>query len=479
MENTYLQKVLRSLNKAEWRSFGDYLASPFFTKNKKFLLFYQALEPLYPAFELGPEMKKRVYTHSTGSAVYNDASYRNLCSDLLDLALDFLSMTFMLKENTLEKQYRTLALLHKQILPLAERTMEKTRQELAKANPEALESLRTNIWLNDAHVLHSIYSNRKRINASNSVMMEDASYKIVTEYALVKIYISSLNYMKACRNAGMPIDAERIRVFVRLYETLAPFQNPVTRIYYHLVRLNVEKDMQDYVRAKEILHFAGTEIPMINQENIMIGLIDFVIAQIDKDEKWREELSFLYHKKLEEKMWNANKGLSYLSLFNAFLNEIILGRIEEAEKIVRTYHIDLHPDTGPSVLQLCEAWLLYMRGHAADAQILLAQMETENLFIKYSMRPLQCLIYFSLQEWDVLGSALESFRQFIAYNKDSIDNILTLQNANFCKYLTIVLKAGPNLPKESKKIIAQIQQDENIYLKKILLQIVSNTMVGN
>ena len=112
MENTYLQQVLQVLNKAEWRDFGDFVASPYFNKNEKFVRFYQFLQPFYPKFDITGSTKEQLYIHATLADKYSDAGYRNLCSDLLVLVQEFLAQESLNAGNTIKESLinRTLIL---------------------------------------------------------------------------------------------------------------------------------------------------------------------------------------------------------------------------------------------------------------------------------------------------------------------------------------------------------------------------------
>ena len=56
-----MQQVLRVLTKTEWKAFADFVASPYFNKNDKFVRFYKLLQPYFPHFELTEKEKEKIY----------------------------------------------------------------------------------------------------------------------------------------------------------------------------------------------------------------------------------------------------------------------------------------------------------------------------------------------------------------------------------------------------------------------------------
>lgn len=471
MENTNLQRVLRTFSKSEWRSLGDFIASPYFNKNEKFIKFYNLLTPYLGDFNITNAGKEKIFRLVTKSAKFNDPSYRNLCSDFLELVQEFLAYEYMVKENTMKQQYLTRAFTDRQLNELAEKVLTKTKSEIEKIGYEEIEKLRSNIWINDATILLSILNNRNRINASNDVMKNAPTYRVASEWALAKIFHSFLNYMKACKSSGNAIDTKRITVFLELYEALQPFSSIVTEIYYLQVKMIMNQDDEMYFAAKKLFSKNKNVIHKKNHENILIGLLDHANDKLHTAESWQAELFELSEIKMNDKLWKENKGLSYATLFNAFMNALQMNKIAYAEKLIKQNSQYLHPSVTSSIEYLCKAWLYFYKNEIDAAHGQLTKVETENILIKYEMRTLQCLIYFEKKDWEVLASYLESFRHFILYNKTNADERVTTLFSDFCKYLSSLMKLAPFKSKNEKaRLHKQISEAGPIYLKAWFLK---------
>ena len=471
MENTYLQQVLQVLNKAEWRDFGDFVASPYFNKNEKFVRFYQFLQPFYPKFDITGSTKEQLYIHATLADKYSDAGYRNLCSDLLVLVQEFLAQESLNTGNTIKESLINRTLILRGVLDLAERNVKKAETMVAKSEFDFQEKLMSAIWINDLRVLHSIYNNRKSINASNPIMLEDNTHKFISEWALLRIFSALMNNLKATKSYNLPLDKKKYETYLNLYEALQPFEHKETKIVYLICKMNVWNDEAAYFECFEIIKSLDFTRNIKTNENLIIGLLDFVDFKMNEDEKWRKELFAVYDIKLSNRLWNEKKMLSYASLFNAVHNSLQLNNIAYAETILKKHIADVSPKIESTINNLCWAWIHFFKGDYNKAHEHLVDVETENMMVKYEMRSLQCLIYLQKKEWDLLNATLESFRQFIAYNKPHINDYVSHQFSLFCKNITLIAKLHPDyLKKDIEKIAAQLSTEKNSYMRNWMLE---------
>jgi|GEM_PF-1913883 len=476
MENTYLQQVLRVLTKTEWKAFADFVASPYFNKNDKFVRFYKLLQPYFPHFELTEKEKEKIYLTTTESKSYNDAGYRNLCSDFLALMMEFVAQEALKVGNTVKDQYLNSFLIDRKVLDLAEKNMKKVEVSIKKADLKLREKLYTAIWINDMRILYSIYNNIKNMHASNTVMLEDKTPNLITEWTLMRVFSSIMNNNKAKRAINLPPEKEKLKIFLDLYEAFEPFEHKETKVIYLIFKMQyVESGDQYYYEALDIVKSLDYTQDRYTIENLVIGLLYYADRKVLVDESWRNELFELYNVKIEKQLWRQIKGLSYASVFNIVINALQLGKIEYAEYILEKYVLEVSEHIRATVYNLCHAWILFFKGEYESAHEAITQVVTENLLIKYELRSLQCFIYLQKQEWDLLNAALESFRQFIAYNKNNLESAVTDQFNYVCKNIGALAKLHPDYKtKDKEKLIATLQEDNVSYMRNWMLQKIIN-----
>ncbi len=476
MENTYLQQVLRVLTKTEWKSLADFVASPYFNKNEKFVRFYKLLQPYFPKFELPEKEKEKIYITTTESKSYNDAGYRNLCSDFLALLMEFIAQESLKEGNTVKDQYLNSFLIERKVLDLAEKNIKKVEVSLKKTNFKLSEILYSAIWINDMRILHSIYHNVKNMQASNTVMLEDKTPNLVAEWTLLRVFSSIMNNQKAKRSINLPPEKEKLKIFLDIYEALGPFEHKETKVIYLIFKMQyVDSGDAYYYEALDIVRTLDFTQNIYTIENLVIGLLFYVNNKVLIDEHWRNELFELYNIKIEKQLWSKIKGLSYGSLFNIVINALQLGKIDYAESILENYIEEVSEPIRATVYNLNHAWILFFKGDYESAHDAVTKVVTENLPIKFELRSLQCFIYLQKQEWELLNAALESFRQFIAYNKTNLEIAVTEQFNSVCKNIGALAKLHPDYkPKDKEKLIATLQNEKVSYMRNWMLQKIIN-----
>src|SRR4030095_14538542 len=83
--------LLKTFNKADFKRFGDFAASPFFNKLQNVTRFYDAIKEFYPDFSSSGFTKEVVFKTVFPGEAYNDGRFRALCSHLFSLAEKFLA----------------------------------------------------------------------------------------------------------------------------------------------------------------------------------------------------------------------------------------------------------------------------------------------------------------------------------------------------------------------------------------------------
>ncbi len=85
-----LIELLKSFSKKEVMWFVKFLHSPYFNKRERIIKLFLILKRFYPEFEGKQFTKNNIYKLLYGNVAYNDSTLRNLMSDLLLLAQQYL-----------------------------------------------------------------------------------------------------------------------------------------------------------------------------------------------------------------------------------------------------------------------------------------------------------------------------------------------------------------------------------------------------
>src|SRR5260221_1031452 len=92
MQNFKLIDVLVSLNKKEFRNFGEFVSSDYFNKNKNVIKLYDVLSKYYPKFANKNLTVGKIFNKVFKDEKFNYPKINNVISDLYKLSERFLSI---------------------------------------------------------------------------------------------------------------------------------------------------------------------------------------------------------------------------------------------------------------------------------------------------------------------------------------------------------------------------------------------------
>ncbi len=99
MTNSKLVQLLRTFSKDEFRSFGKFVRSPYFYKDKSVIKLYKALKQFYPAFNSGRLKKSFVFEKMFPEKQYSDSQMKYLMSEMFSMGKRFLSYNNLEKDS--------------------------------------------------------------------------------------------------------------------------------------------------------------------------------------------------------------------------------------------------------------------------------------------------------------------------------------------------------------------------------------------
>ena len=105
MQNFKIIQVLRTLDKKEFKKFGEYVYSPFFNKNKNVRKLYDILSKHYPEFENRNLNVEKIFTKVFPKEKYDYFKINNIISDLYKLSESYLYDIGLQKEKQFNKHY--------------------------------------------------------------------------------------------------------------------------------------------------------------------------------------------------------------------------------------------------------------------------------------------------------------------------------------------------------------------------------------
>ena len=92
MKNSQIVKILRTFSKAEIKSFGIFVNSPYFNTSEATSELLGAIRRFFPEFSGADFTKQKLFAEVYGKRKYNNELFNKLISNLLKLSLEFIAV---------------------------------------------------------------------------------------------------------------------------------------------------------------------------------------------------------------------------------------------------------------------------------------------------------------------------------------------------------------------------------------------------
>ena len=201
--------------------------------------------------------------------------------------------------------------------------------------------------------------------------------------------------------------------------------------------------------------------------DIYINLENYCRRKIRAGEKhFRREFFEILKLDLEkENLQGLNHILSQNFYKNILQNAAELKEFEWADEFIESYKNELRTDYREAVYCYCKAYLEAEKNNYEKSLDYLAKLKTDEVYLKIDLKLLQARLYYELNEYDVLVSAIDSIRHFLKDNKFIAENRRS-QLSMFVRFLSALNNA--QLKKEEFKIMElkeNIQKAEDLQWK--------------
>ena len=104
IEKSKLIKLLSTFSSLEWKRFGRFVQSPYHNTNQKVIDLYTILKKAFPFKVLKELEQERIYKKVYGTELFKLSKFQNLCSDVYELASDFIIDVHLNKEKRKKKK---------------------------------------------------------------------------------------------------------------------------------------------------------------------------------------------------------------------------------------------------------------------------------------------------------------------------------------------------------------------------------------
>lgn len=446
--------VVRTFTPEELKKFRDFLRSPYHNTNRNVIRLFEIMRKHSPGFTEDKLDKKKIYAVLFKGKQYNDIVMRILISDLLQLAQDFLVERYLENDPLEQKKLLLTEMLFRGVDRLFFRTYN-----------EAISLLRDS-GIDDNYFKHRydieelrkgffVARDMQHMNSSNLIDMGESMFN----YFLMKIssVVHEISVNKENFNTGFGNS-----VFVNLPELLNVdkissvikhdgFQSAeITELYLCALMINYDCVNDDYYfRLKELFYKNINKFTHGTKYNIYMSLLNYCGNKHwnDRDNYYRREQFSLFKDMLDGGLysWAENECMTII-IFRSILSICtMLKEFDYMEEFIKNYVDKLAPDQRENMYNFSSAKLNFVKKRFVQALEFITKVNYELFTFKYDVKTLMMQIYFELGYIEEAFSLMETYKRFLANNKN-VSQSFRVWNMNFIRFYgkLLNLKAGKN-----------------------------------
>ena len=470
MQSTYLIKLIKTFSPEEMKSFGKFIASPYYNTglnvgSNQLIRFFELFNSYYPDFNSAAINKNDIFSKLFSSPHYDDRQMRNMISVFTRLAEKFISVHHSDPFENKRVLMETLSLrgmdssFNKHYGKMMEIT---NRQKMLQEN------YYRNHIMNILDVTFATYR-QKEIKYSRLTVGFIKYFILHILDIYIKLAIDSrirnrkydfilLNEVKGLINGAPEMFADE----------------PLIMLYFHELMLAMNEDEASYFKLIEFKNKMIDELDPIELFNVYILMGNFCIFMQDRGvQRFYEEKFKLDKEFIARNVFSIAQFIQYQVFIAVFVNAVSVKQYEWALEFLGNNEQRLDPAAKKYTINYCMAEYYFTLGKFNEALQQLSKVNFEFSQLKQLEKNLKLKMYFESAAYESAFSLLDASKKQLAREKEMSAKIKNL-HLGFLKYYEILLKAKSSGSGLSDTDITElqniIQKEENFSNKQWILK---------
>ncbi len=465
-----LLSLLQSFSKIDLNRFEKYLSSPFFNENEDQLRLFHTLN-LYIRDNTPDKKalrKQEVWKKLFPKKTYNDTLLRRICSDMTQLALNFLALKSFKQKSLLSDTITLSAVNQPKLSKHFNGILRKVHSHQSN-----LSSRDVDFHYNSFQIEWSCHKNleflgKKRSNFKN---FEKADYHLDSFYILQKLknYCEHLGYKNI-----MPIDVEiTLMPSFLAFVKASPFIEEASISAFFLVsEMLLDTEEEDYYfQLKKLLKNRQEEFGFEDIKLLYTHLRNYCIdtkINTGRSDYFRE-LFDLYKEQVRSGLILEDDLITPQNYKNIITVALHIKEFEWVEDFIQEYTDMLPPEDQDNDRNYNLAKVYF---HKKDYEKVIEQLrEVEYRKVIYSLGGKLMLLktYFELDEFLALDSLIDSFRIYLR-RSTKVPKEVKQQYLNVLRFTKRLATLPPGDRQSVSKIKEQVVACKALASKKWLLE---------
>lgn len=404
-------EILSRLDKDSIKQFGDFVRSPFFNHSKPVIKLYDEYRKFYPDFNNKRLTKEKVLKKIYPDKIYNDLRFRNLNSDLLELAEKYLAIKNISREPMLLPLYSLHEINKLNIYPLFQKCYKQTEKMISNHNSRDSKFFYYYHWLYGEKDIYNTLTGK--FNPEDVKKMESGFIKYFLSIIL-RIYCYILN-LKSTRGFEYEFSLDK-----ELMEHLGKHKfihEPSIAIPFNRMMLHSTDFDEYYFKLRELTEKYGHLLERANLYDTYIYMINYVKHSWPKGRT--ESLMELYNlrKSIFSKKFMTTEGyITYIIFLNHVKICLRLKYYDEVYSFINKYKDTISEEIRENTYNLSLALYYFETGDLKSALLLSSKVTYQNTRFTLEVKLLYAQIYWLQNEENALLNHIDSFKTYIKRN---------------------------------------------------------------
>ncbi|MFN0036981.1 MAG: hypothetical protein ACKVUS_18150, partial [Saprospiraceae bacterium] len=446
-----LLSLLQTLSKVERNRFRKYLLSPYLNDQPDLLLLFDASDKALRDGTFDQLERQQVWQKLYPDKPYNDAQLRRLASDLIQMALRFLSAEAR-SQNPLAEALDLQRLLEKTELKKHLAGVERNISRLLDEVP----GQSTEYYLAQFN-LHNNVSNRASKNLSatgyaNKLPYADFYLECFYLTQKLKIYVAWLLYQ------GSRVAEKNVELPMGFWGHLEHerFANvPLLMVYRRVVHCLTEPEKEEEFKGLlECLDSQAEHLAKDDLRNCYFIAQNYCALKINQGKReYYREVFEIFKKIIQKGILLEEESLSEGIFKNIVTAGLGVGEFEWTEKFIEEYSLYLPVRIRENARTFNLSYLFFHQKRYSEVLNLLQNVEYNDVVYVLGSKIILIQTYYELNEIMAMDSLTDSFRIYLRRNKVMSKNLKReyINYLGFVKNLTALIGV-------EKKTIAKFRE---------------------
>lgn len=469
-------ELLKTLNKDELKSFGDYIRSPFFNNRDTLIRLYEILLKHAPDYKSNIILKQNLYKKLYPGKAYNEQTLRSRMSEFSVLLKSFLTQKRYMEDEFAQKKYFIDELIKRKKFELSEKYISEIDNSLMQTRKFGKEFFRNRHTMltqlaelriakdEEKESLESAYERSESLlnyffleflKANNDIICFEIQKQEKREFSFAKLFTDKFNF------------EEYINILKeRQYEYY-----PLIATYYY-GNLSLLKPDEEYYfyQLKDLIYRFYKEFDLDELYNYWALLSNSAyVNYLNKGKKFIAEGNEINKFFIENKIYDENKPFSALGYQNILMNAIMANDLAWGEKFIDEFKDKLPKESVDNRYNFCKALIYFERSEYEKSISHLSSVKYTDWELNLGSRLIILKNYYEMGLPSQVETHIDSFRHFISKNIDKLPTYAEEKIKNTLNYIGKISGAKFGGKKLDFGDLKEAENNENFFHKKWIL----------